>query len=207
MPGKKRSGLMNDKRAYIYNVTTPTACPTIVDIDISTVNFSQNFTVLACQRLTITTNQTIPLGVTFINYGTVNYNYSGGSPLVVYGTFINYGTFNNTGNELNIGNNFINNGIFNNGSTATLTMGAYNNAVTFKNTGVFNNLGQVFLLISSPYISTFYNYAGGRFINSNTLTINSPEVFNNANGAGVCGSGTIINTGTITGTIGTACPP
>lgn len=198
---------MNDKRAYRYdfNVTTPPVCPTIVDIDISSVNFSQNFTVLACQRLTITTNQTIPLGVTFINYGT--FNYSGSGTLFVNGTFINYGTFNNTGNEVHIGNNFINNGILNNNSIATLTMGAYSNAATFKNTGVFNNLGQVFLLISSPYISTFYNYAGGRFINSNTLTINSPEVFNNANGGGVCGSGTVTNTGTIIGTIGTACPP
>jgi hypothetical protein len=207
MPSKKRSGLMNDKRAYSYNIndaTTP-VCPIIVDIDISSVNFSQNFTVLACQRLTITTNKTIPLGVTFINYGIVNY--SGSGTLSINGTFINYGTFNNTGNELYIGNNFINTGILNNGLTATLTMGAYSNAVTFKNTGVFNNLGQVFLLISVTYISTFYNYAGGRFMNSNTLTINSPEVFNNANGAGVCGSGTITNTGTIIGTIGTACPP
>lgn len=187
---------MNDKRAYSYNVTTPQVCPTIVDIDISSVNFSQNFTILACQRLMITTNQTIPLGVTFTNYGTVNYNYSGGS-LAVNGTFINYGTFNNTGNEVYIGNNFINNGIFNNGSTATVTMGAFSNASTFKNTGVFNNLGGVYLGISN-FISTFYNYAGGRFINSNTLAIYSPEVFNNANGAGVCGSGTIINTGTIT---------
>jgi hypothetical protein len=207
MPCKKRSGLMNDKRAYRYNTNTtkPVACPTIVTIDISSVNFSQNFTILPCEILTIATNKTIPSGVTFINYGTVNYNYAGGS-LVVNGTFINYGTFNNTGNEVYIGNNFINNGIFNNGSTSTITMGAFSNAATFKNTGVFNNLGGVYLLISN-FISTFYNYAGGRFINSNTLTINSPEVFNNANGSGICGSGTITNTGTITGTIGTACPP
>ena len=135
MPCKKRSGLMNDKRAYKYDVTIPPACPTIIDIDISSVNFSQNFTILACQRLTITTNKIIPLGVTFINYGTVNY--SGSGTLSVNGTFINYGTFNNTGNELYIGNNFINNGTFNNGSTATVNMGAISNAATFKNTGVF----------------------------------------------------------------------
>ena len=207
MPCKKRSGLMNDRRAYTYNINviTPPPCPIIVDIDISTVNFSQNFTILACQRLTITMDKTIPLGVTFINYGTINY--SGSGTLSVNGTFINYGTFNNTGNELYIGNNFINNGIFNNGSTATVNMGAIANAATFKNTGVFNNLGGVYLLITATYISIFYNYSGGRFNNSNTLTINSPEIFNNANGAGVCGSGTITNTGTIIGTIGTACPP
>jgi hypothetical protein len=209
MPCKKRSGLMNDRRAYRYNVnvTTPVVCPIILDIDISTVNFSQNFTILACQRLTIATNdKIIPLGVTFINYGTVTYSGGVNGSLAVNGTFINYGTFNNTGNELYIGNNFKNYGTFNNGLTSTVTMGALSNIVIFNNTGVFNNLGGVYLLISN-FISTFYNYSGGKFINSGTLIINSPEVFNNANGTGVCGSGIVTNTGTINGTIGTACPP
>jgi hypothetical protein len=206
MPCKKRSGLMNDKRAYSYDITTPPLCSTIVDIDISTVNFSQNFTISTCQRLTIASGTTIPLGVTFTNYGTVTYSGGSGGSLIINGSFINYGTFNNTGYQLYVFNNFFNYGIFNNSGSSSVTMAGTNStAATFKNTGVFNNLGYFYLLIAT-YLSTFYNYSGGRFINSGTLTINSPEVFNNANGASSCGTGTVTNTGTITGTIGTACP-
>jgi hypothetical protein len=220
--GITRSSLLTEMKLYqgpLEIVTTPDTTPLIVcgSIDISTVAtyyegewiFNTSFTIDACQSLTIPTGKyaTISAECTITNNGTFTYSTGNGGQFEIRGIFINNGTFNNNGYQVNIHKTFTNSGIVNIIVDSFITMFNYTFASKFYNLGTVNNSGSFTVGLSGgSYNSIFYSYAGGQFNNIGSLTITSPAIFNNANG-GACGTATLTNTGTITGVIGTACPP
>jgi|LauGreDrversion4_2_1035121.scaffolds.fasta_scaffold29740_6 hypothetical protein len=189
--------------------------PTITDIDISTVatlstgiwTFSASFTISASQRLIIPTNAgcNIPIGITITNFGEFTFG-TADNGAYINGIFVNYGTFTNNGYEVVVYGIFRNYGTIINSSGNRLFLAASTSTSAFYNTGILTNSGIFSMLINGIYTMTFYNYAGGQFNNIGSFSINSPNIFNNANG-GACGIATLTNTGTVTGTISTGCPP
>jgi len=218
------SSTLSEMKQYLGALETTTttstsSTPTIVcgSIDISTVAtyyqgdwiFSTSFTIDACQSITIPTGKyaIISAECTITNNGTFTYSTGNGGQFEIRGIFINNGTFNNNGYQVNIHKSFTNSGIVNIIVDSFITMWNYTFASKFYNSGTVNNSGSFTVgLYGSTYNSIFYSYAGGQFNNIGSLTITSPAIFNNANG-GACGTATLTNTGTITGAIGTACPP
>jgi hypothetical protein len=190
--------------------------PTITTIDISTVAtyssatvswiFNASFTITASQRLILPTNAgaELPLEFTITNFGDFTFG-TANAGFYIKGLFVNYGTFTNNGYQVNMNGIFRNYGTIINSSAHRLYLGAATSTSAFYNLGILTNSG-IFNILTGTYNIIFYNYSGGQFNNIGSLTISSPAIFNNANG-GACGTATLTNTGTVTGTIGTACPP
>ena len=209
------SSTFSDIKLYLGALETTTTSTIVCGtIDISTVAryssgkwvFNRSFTIDACQSLILPTdaNAELPLEFIITNYGTFTF----GSALAAFdinGLFVNYGTFTNNGYQVNMYGIFRNYGTIINSSGHRLYLGAATSTSAFYNTGLLTNYG-IFNMLTGDANIIFYNYAGGQFNNIGSLTITSPTVFNNANG-GACGTATLTNTGTITGAIGTACPP
>ena len=177
MAGKKRSGLVNDRRAYGCGYYTPTPTPTpnpnpcgVINIaNIATYDsennwytLNGNYTITACQILNIPVGTTLRIiGVkTLTNSGTIN---NIGSLLLPSGKIQNNGTIDNIGYIDNqFGSTFNNN-----------TGGIINNNSQISNDGTFNNSG------------TIQNNTGGIFYNT--------DFFNNNTGGIVYNTGTIRN--------------
>jgi len=226
MAGKRRSGLANARKAYgcrCYNPATklsPTASITIDIESIATIDINQginvyilngNYTINESQILniqdgiifvineenTLTNRGTIYNNSSIFNYargtiyntGIINNNESGYIYNSDLGIINNYGIINNNG----FINNYIDSTIMNNGTINNRHF-IYTYYATTTNNNTINNTG---------YIYTFYD---GTTINNGTIN-NTGGTISTADGSSVCGSGTLIGTGTITGGIFiTSCP-
>ena len=234
MPGKSRSGLANDRRAYgcgiICYTPTPTVClPVAINIaSIATYvegNYilNGNYTITECQILNIPggTSLFIISGQTLTNSGTINIsgtisNFDGGIINNQGGGIIN----NNSGGIIDNVGTFNNSGIINNNSGGiTSNIGTFDNSGTFNNRGTFfNDLGGFIYtygggtinnntggIVDNILMSFIYTYGGGTFNNSGTIS-NGGSTISTSNG-GTCGAGTFTGTAPLGGTINTNCPP
>ena len=211
MAGKKRSGLVNDRRAYGCGCYTPTPTPNpnpcgVINIGsiatydgVQTYTLNGNYTISECQILNIPVGTTLQIsgGKTLTNKGIID----------VSGTF-NNSVFNYIYNEA--GSGTINNsGTLNNSGSIYNTRGGgtINNSGTIKNSGQIYNENVVATIINNSG-GFIYTYGGGALSNGvGTINNNSGGTISTSNG-GACGAGSFVS-GTFnnSGTTNTDCPP
>jgi len=227
MPGKKRSGFANDRRAYQYSIIT---APSLVDpcgvINIASIAIedpsgniyilNDNYTITACQILNIPVGTTliVSAGQTLTNNGIINnsgyiYNNNGiiqnngtiNNSSYLYnqtsGIFNNSGTFNNSGYLYNS----------NDGGGGTINNNTGGFIYTYGSGAIYNNPGGTINNNTGGFI---YTYGGGNIFNDGGATINNNTggTISTADGSSTCGTGTISGIGTFTGVIptNTNCP-
>jgi len=233
MAGKKRSGLVNDRRAYGCGCYTPTPTPTpnpcgVINIGSiatndggNTYTLNGNYTITACQILNIPVGTTLQIsgGKTLTNKGIIDV--SGTFNILVdnyihnkagSGTINNSGTLNNSGYIYNTGDGgtINNSGTINNNSDGQIYneagVSTINNIGTFKNSGrIYNSEGT----INNNSGGFIYIYGGGGALyNSDTFNNNTGGTFSLSNG-GACGAGSFGGLGTFidNGSTNTNCPP
>lgn len=230
MPGKRRSGLANDRRAYGCNRfchTTP-VCQSITIADIATLLFesivfestwllNKDVTILECQTLIIPPGTFLENeSFSFTNYGQIKIQ--GILVNLANSTFINKSVINicSNGTLLCENNNNNNDGHINIAKDARLLIldGTIINNKIINNRGtitsisgkLINNIGTLYNNVDA----TIYNAHGSiiTLIPGSIFTNNG--ILNNADGSSVCGFGTIDDNGVAivgTGLIETNCPP
>jgi hypothetical protein len=174
------------------------------------------------------TDFVVPVGLTLVNNGTINSTAGGGYPYFrLAGQLVNNGTFTSGYRQFDFTGGYpaeiINNGTFNilayymvlgsthkitNLPTGQFTIGpgtlVMNGTSYFNNSGLFviNSTGN---LETSTNSGTLYNSGPAGVITCNSTNISGTFTINNANG-GVCGTGVLNGTHSLTPT-GTTCPP
>ena len=172
MPGKKRSGLANDRRAYGCGIIcyTPNPCPVAINItSIATYNgegtytLISNYTITECQILNIPVGTILGIieGQTLTNSGTIN----------------NSGTIDNSGYLYNDGGTINNSGTIDNGGGTIATIGfiyTYGGG-TINNTGgtIFNNPGGT-ISTSNGGACGAGTFTGTNINNTGTINTNCP---------------------------------
>jgi len=180
----------NNKFLVFYNGTT--------DVNSNSIIYNYGGT-LECGR-GIYNYGTIYNGSAVITGSNINGRSTGLNNL--YGIIYNYG-----GNVITTYNSFTNNAIIENYGTFTIS---YTTDKPITNSGtIYNSTSTGKFNISTNLTNTgsIYNYESGIItINTGvTLTSSSGNIIN-ANGTGDCGTATITNNGTITGTVSDGCP-
>jgi hypothetical protein len=195
MPGKKRSGLANDRKAYYYTNYSVPDITSITLADIATYNsnndqwdLKSNATILQCQTLTIPSNVFFNIlgGSTFTNNGTINIsgfmvtsrlsiiNNNAGGVINNYGALVNIsGIINNMGSLFMYSDcrffNF-NSGIFNNTGIIVKSGGSISNYYE----GIINNLSNgIIKNTGGQIVNLVFNSLGGIINNAGGIIYNA----------------------------------